>query len=591
MMKRLLIALVLTANFCAAAAGADLCKVHLGNKADADNLNSANADAIVRLSDGYLVIADKAMQTRLFTAGLRVELIRADVERSHLMLERRMQPGTDLGFETVYDDGQFRLLLVEPEALSDLNVRMQLLPLPKKSLPIVYKELTELERQALLPSLDLDSLINLVSQDSLEAYTYRLQAFYRRPAGSGGAFLASEYLMDKFEEFGYQTAHKDTFWADVWNGYRPCYNVIAVKEGTFYPEAQIVVGAHYDGVPDSPAADDNGSGTAGVLEMARVLKDIETDVTFIFVCFDAEELGLYGSWHYADEAADRGDMILYMLNMDMIAYYPNNAHAYLYSGASTVYSQLWASLSPDLVGITGHHAGTSAYSDHHPFDQNGYDVTFVHEYSFSSVYHSPRDSTTYMDFDYMTRMVQASLATIYTVAADDDFDDDGVLNESDNCVFASNSTQTDYDDDDVGNPCDNCESTYNPDQLDADDDGLGDDCDECTDTDGDGYGNPGYPFNTCGVDNCPDKFNPDQADSDGNGIGDLCDYICGDNDDNGIVNISDAVYMISWIFGGGPAPNPLAANVNCDEVLNISDAIILIRYIFAGGAEPCAGCP
>jgi hypothetical protein len=63
----------------------------------------------------------------------------------------------------------------------------------------------------------------------------------------------------------------------------------------------------------------------------------------------------------------------------------------------------------------------------------------------------------------------------------------------------------------------------NPLQENADGDGTGDACDTCTDTDGDGYGNPGYPVNTCTTDNCPLVANPDQADGDGDGIGDVCD--------------------------------------------------------------------
>jgi hypothetical protein len=59
--------------------------------------------------------------------------------------------------------------------------------------------------------------------------------------------------------------------------------------------------------------------------------------------------------------------------------------------------------------------GQSTGSDHYPFTQYGYDATFVFEYNFSSVYHSPFDSTSYMSFPYMTRLVKSSLATAYYV--------------------------------------------------------------------------------------------------------------------------------------------------------------------------------
>lgn len=69
-------------------------------------------------------------------------------------------------------------------------------------------------------------------------------------------------------------------------------------------------------------------------------------------------------------------------------------------------------------------------------------------------------------------------------------------------------------------------------------------------------------------------------------------YLCGDADGSDAVNISDAVYLIGYIFSGGPAPDPLAAgDVDCSAAVNISDAVYLITYIFSGGSAPCAACP
>lgn len=70
------------------------------------------------------------------------------------------------------------------------------------------------------------------------------------------------------------------------------------------------------------------------------------------------------------------------------------------------------------------------------------------------------------------------------------------------------------------------------------------------------------------------------------------DYMCGDADGNMIVNISDAVFLIAYIFGGGPAPDPLlAGDADCNAIVNISDAVYLIAYIFGGGPAPCENCP
>jgi len=104
-----------------------------------------------------------------------------------------------------------------------------------------------------------------------------------------------------------------------------------------------------------------------------------------------------------------------------------------------------------------------------------------------------------------------------------DSDQDGVGDACDNCLVVSNPGQVNDDGDSKGNACDNCPYVTNEDQADNDNDETGDACDDCTDTDGDGYGDPGYAANLCELDNCPAIYNPDQSDEDGDGIGDLCD--------------------------------------------------------------------
>jgi len=132
----------------------------------------------------------------------------------------------------------------------------------------------------------------------------------------------------------------------------------------------------------------------------------------------------------------------------------------------------------------------------------------------------------------------------------EDSDGDGIGNVCDNCPDDANPNQEDSDEDDLGNICDpdddndeildeedNCPDDYNPGQEDYDEDEMGDVCDDCTDTDGDGYGNPGFPNNTCSLDNCPDNYNPDQEDSDEDGVGDVCDN-CPYDPENDIDNDS-----------------------------------------------------
>jgi hypothetical protein len=64
--------------------------------------------------------------------------------------------------------------------------------------------------------------------------------------------------------------------------------------------------------------------------------------------------------------------------------------------------------------------------------------------------------------------------------------------------------------------------------------------------------------------------------------------LVGDADGSGGIDISDVVYIVAYIFSGGPAPTPAeAGDANCDLMTDISDAVYLITYIFSGGPAPC----
>ncbi|MBU0985248.1 MAG: thrombospondin type 3 repeat-containing protein, partial [candidate division Zixibacteria bacterium] len=218
--------------------------------------------------------------------------------------------------------------------------------------------------------------------------------------------------------------------------------------------------------------------------------------------------------------------------------------------------------------------------------------------------------------------------------AQTDVDNDGFGDGCDNCPDDYNTDQADQDNDGTGDLCDNCPGIANADQGDADGDGIGDACDECTDTDNDGYGNPGYPANICPTDNCPDLANPDQTDDDGDGVGDLCDNcpdsvnanqndadndawgdacdncpndfnpdqtdsdgdgigdacasccvdVLGDVDGSGgppDADIGDLTYMIAYLFmGGQPPPCDEEADIDENGALDIADLTWLISHLF-----------
>ncbi len=219
-----------------------------------------------------------------------------------------------------------------------------------------------------------------------------------------------------------------------------------------------------------------------------------------------------------------------------------------------------------------------------------------------------------------------------------DRDIDGVADTLDNCPEVANTTQLDSDNDSFGDACDNCAAHFNPDQADENADGVGDLCDgqlhivgpalpdaylnepyDCQldafggvrplywsfvggdipfgcsfegDTVGAIMGTPTYKATYYFTIACRDSDEPARVDTMGFVLSVLDPpFTCGDADGNDIITISDAVFVITYIFGGGPAPNPeLAGDSDCNGIITISDAVYLISYIFGGGPAPCAAC-
>ncbi len=71
----------------------------------------------------------------------------------------------------------------------------------------------------------------------------------------------------------------------------------------------------------------------------------------------------------------------------------------------------------------------------------------------------------------------------------------------------------------------------------------------------------------------------------------VCEYLLADANGDGAINVSDAVYIINFIFVNGPSPYPLmVADANCDDAVNVSDAVYIINHVFINGPPPCRVC-
>ncbi len=135
--------------------------------------------------------------------------------------------------------------------------------------------------------------------------------------------MARDWLVDQFETLPGLTVETPVF--EV--GSTAAFNVVATLTGTLRPDDLYIVGGHYDATSQSaavaaPGAEDNASGCAGVLEMARIFTANPPEATVLFICYSGEEQGLHGSVDHASGlvAAGLDDQVLAVLTMDMIGF-------------------------------------------------------------------------------------------------------------------------------------------------------------------------------------------------------------------------------------------------------------------------------
>ena len=168
--------------------------------------------------------------------------------------------------------------------------------------------------------------------DRLEAHVRMLaEMIGERHVGRPQALAdAADYITQQWRGLGYEV-RPQTYTVERVR----CSNLEITRPGTRRPDQILLIGAHYDTVPGSPGANDNGSGVASMLEMARHFANTEVDRTVRFVAFVNEEPPFFfrsqmGSLIYAKAARQRGDNIRLMVSLETMGYYEERAGSQRY---------------------------------------------------------------------------------------------------------------------------------------------------------------------------------------------------------------------------------------------------------------------
>lgn len=167
--------------------------------------------------------------------------------------------------------------------------------------------------------------VNDVNVDRVYRHEKALFDFESKHITRPGNLLAREYLLGQYQSFGLD-AKFQPFDArpNVNQPVVPTANVLAVLKGTENPELVYVVSSHFDSRAEGPGADDNTSGTAALLEAARVLSTRPQPATIIFASFTGEEAGLLGSREFVRQAKADGLKFVGALNNDMLGWSNDN---------------------------------------------------------------------------------------------------------------------------------------------------------------------------------------------------------------------------------------------------------------------------
>jgi Zn-dependent M28 family amino/carboxypeptidase len=259
--------------------------------------------------------------------------------------------------------------VVASAVISSLNHQKPTLP------PVITPQQEEIQPQKISPS---EAKAAITSQ-TLKKDVLKVCSFGSRSTGSPGNVAAAKFIKKTFEDAGLQVEYQE-----FPGNRKTSKNIIAYKEGKNKNEI-IVVGAHMDDVGHQGAgADDNASGTAAVLEIAKAFSKLpKLSRTISFQCYSGEEQGLVGSRYYVNHPIlpkDSPDIRkhVFMINLDMIGY------------------------SKEQVGNFPLGGGGS---DHQSFQSKGVSSIFLHT-GLHKYYHTAQDTPEKLNYGGMEKITR-----------------------------------------------------------------------------------------------------------------------------------------------------------------------------------------
>jgi Zn-dependent M28 family amino/carboxypeptidase len=322
----------------------------------------------------------------------------------------------------ITDRGRFLLIDIAPDRVEKLQVGdipcYTIIPLQDNQ--VVFETVAPSAARAAVPGIQ--QLVNKLSRSSFEADLIKLVSYPTRFSTSTHYTNAANWVRGQLDAMNYITQSQSIMVNDSTS-----QNIIADKPGTGNGNRNIIiVTAHLDSInhPDgplsnAPGADDNGSGSAGLLQIARVFRGYSNlhDLRFIF--FGGEEQGLFGSHQYvASLPTSEKSRIRAVINMDMIGSLNSTAPGVLLEGAP-----LSQNVIDGLISAAATYTRLSIQtsldphdSDHVPFIEERIPAVLTIEGTDSAndKIHSKNDTINHINYDLALEILRMNVAFIAT---------------------------------------------------------------------------------------------------------------------------------------------------------------------------------
>ncbi|MCQ2280242.1 MAG: M20/M25/M40 family metallo-hydrolase [Bacteroidales bacterium] len=289
-------------------------------------------------------------------------------------------------------------------------------------------------------TVNLEDMLAEINTDSLRETVLDLQNFGSRFAlREGGNLEVAEYIAQRLNNYGVAAA-VDSFYqtGNHWLGghfEQYFYNVKGILEAPHpVDDSIVIIGGHLDAISYNvayqllnyaPGADDNASGVAVMIEIARIfhLRNFVPNRSIHFMGYDGEELGLFGGYADALKRNEANEKVAVMLNNDMVSFQPDDdwkltLHWYdnaidLVQRAAEICSQ-YTDIEPFIP--TEEENSSARSSDSYAYYQYGFRPVFAIEHTFSTSYHTDHDVVDSNNYLYHAHVTRYNLAMLYHFA-------------------------------------------------------------------------------------------------------------------------------------------------------------------------------